>query len=85
MRLPSISTLKSYINESEQCSGWQNKTGFQILESLTANNIWGYGRVGFFSHDSFKVQKGTNFYFIFEIHTGINLLIYLKRSSLEST
>ncbi|GBB97398.1 hypothetical protein RclHR1_29880002 [Rhizophagus clarus] len=58
MRLPSISTLKSYINESEQCSGWQDKTGFQILESLTANNIWGYGRVGFFSHDSFKIQKG---------------------------
>jgi hypothetical protein len=62
MRLPSISTLKSYINESEQCSGWQDKTGFQILESLTANNIWGYGRVGYFSHDSFKIQKGKNFF-----------------------
>ncbi|EXX64530.1 hypothetical protein RirG_141830 [Rhizophagus irregularis DAOM 197198w] len=42
MRLPSISTLKSYINET----------------NLTINKIWGYGRVGFFSHDSFKIQKG---------------------------
>ncbi|GBB84074.1 hypothetical protein RclHR1_10700002 [Rhizophagus clarus] len=58
MRLPSISTLKSYINENEQCSGWQNKIVSQILANLTANNIWGYGRVGFFSHDSFKIQKG---------------------------
>ena len=39
MHLPLISTLKSYINESEQHSGWRDKTGFQILESLTANNI----------------------------------------------
>lgn len=61
MRLPSISTLKSYINENEQCSGWQNKIVSQILANLTANNIWGYGRVGFFSHDSFKIQKGKSF------------------------
>uniref|UniRef100_U9UM52 Uncharacterized protein n=1 Tax=Rhizophagus irregularis (strain DAOM 181602 / DAOM 197198 / MUCL 43194) TaxID=747089 RepID=U9UM52_RHIID len=58
MRLPSISTLKSYINESEQYSGWQDKIAYQILASLTTNKIWGYGRVGFFSHDSFKIQKG---------------------------
>ncbi|GBC15621.2 4-coumarate--CoA ligase 1-like [Rhizophagus irregularis DAOM 181602=DAOM 197198] len=58
MRLPSISTLKSYINESEQHSGWQDKIASQMLESLTTNKIWGYGRVGFFSHDSFKIQKG---------------------------
>ena len=32
MRLPSISTLKSYINESEQKSGWQDKIAYQILE-----------------------------------------------------
>ncbi|GBC31431.2 hypothetical protein GLOIN_2v1799663 [Rhizophagus irregularis DAOM 181602=DAOM 197198] len=57
MRLPSISTLKNYINEGEQFSGWQDKTAFQILESLTTNNIWGYRRAGFFSHDSFKIQK----------------------------
>ena len=55
MCLPSISTLKNYINEGEQCSGWQDKTAFQILESLTTNNIWGYGRVGFFSHKFRKV------------------------------
>ncbi|SRR6266480_1021287 len=58
MRLPSISTLKSYINECEQKSGWQDKIAYQMLESLTVNKIWGYGRVGFFSHDSFKIQKG---------------------------
>ncbi|UZO01507.1 uncharacterized protein OCT59_012605 [Rhizophagus irregularis] len=58
MRLPSISTLKSYINESEQKSGWQDKIANQILTNLTINKIWGYGRVGFFSHDSFKIQKG---------------------------
>ncbi|RIA97629.1 hypothetical protein C1645_813871 [Glomus cerebriforme] len=58
MRLPSISTLKSYINESKQHSGWQDKIASQMLESLTTNKIWGYGRVGFFSYDSFKIQKG---------------------------
>src|SRR5436190_16750215 len=61
MRLPSISTLKSYINESEQHSGWQDKIASQMLESLTTNKVWGYGRVGFFSHDSFKIQKGIKF------------------------
>ncbi len=29
-----------------------------MLENLIVNKIWGYGRVGFFSHDSFKIQKG---------------------------
>ena len=58
MRLPSISTLKSYINESEQKSGWQDKIIYQLLTNLTINKIWGYERVGFFSHDSFKIQKG---------------------------
>ena len=43
MRLPSISILKSYINENEQCSGWQDKIANQILTNLTANNIWEYG------------------------------------------
>jgi len=58
MRLPSTSTLKSYVNECEQTSGWQDKTACQMLASLTINKIWGYGRMGFFSHDSFKIQKG---------------------------
>ena len=58
MRLPSISTLKSYINECEQRSGWQDKIAHQMLASLITNKIWGYGRMGFFSHDSFKIQKG---------------------------
>nr|CAG8602237.1 16007_t:CDS:2 [Entrophospora candida] len=44
MRLPSVSTLKSYINEYEQ--------------NLALENVWGHGRIGFFSHDSFKIQKG---------------------------
>ena len=63
MRLPLISTLKSYINENEQCSGWQNKIVNQMLESLITNNVWGYGRIGFFSHDSFKIQKGNLYIF----------------------
>ncbi|RHZ88001.1 hypothetical protein Glove_26g233 [Diversispora epigaea] len=58
MRLPSVSTLKSYINECEQNSGWQDKIASQLLSNLSINNIWGYGRMGFFSHDSFKIQKG---------------------------
>jgi len=58
MHLPSASTLKSYINECEQKSGWQDKIANQMLSSLTIENIWGYGRIGFFSHDSFKIQKG---------------------------
>jgi len=67
IRLPSISTIKGYINESEQKSGWQDKTAYQLLYSLTINNIWGYGRMGFFSHDSFKIQQGEKFdIFIFQ-------------------
>ena len=60
MRLPLISTLKSYINEREQKSGWQDKVAYRMLASLTINKIWEYGRLGFFSHDSFKIQKGKN-------------------------
>ncbi|POG69584.1 hypothetical protein GLOIN_2v1479937 [Rhizophagus irregularis DAOM 181602=DAOM 197198] len=37
---------------------WQDKITYRILENLTINNIWEYGQVGFFSHDSFKIQKG---------------------------
>jgi hypothetical protein len=61
MCLPSVSTLKSYINECEQNSGWQDKIASQLLSNLSINNIWGYGRIGFFSHDSFKIQKGENY------------------------
>ena len=58
MRLPSISTIKGYINESQQHSGWQNKTAYHILEKMAVENIGNHGRIGFFSHDSFKIQKG---------------------------
>ncbi|GBB98285.1 hypothetical protein RclHR1_03190017 [Rhizophagus clarus] len=58
MRLPSISTLKSYINESQQQSEWQNKTAYHILQKITVENINIHGQAGFFSHDSFKIQKG---------------------------
>jgi hypothetical protein len=60
MRLPSISTLKSYINESQQQSGWQNKTANHILQKMSIENISIHGRTGFFSHDSFKIQKGSS-------------------------
>jgi hypothetical protein len=53
MRLPSISTIKNYINENQQHSGWQNKTAHLILEKMAVENIGSYGRIGFFSHDSF--------------------------------
>ena len=39
MRLPSISTIKNYINESQQHSGWQNKTAYHILEKMAVENI----------------------------------------------
>ena len=58
MRLPSVSTLKGYMNESQQHSGWQNKTAYHILQKMTTENIGDQGRIGFFSHDSFKIQKG---------------------------
>ncbi|RIA89066.1 hypothetical protein C1645_825361 [Glomus cerebriforme] len=58
MHLLSISLLKSYINESERKSGWQDKIIYQLLTNLATNKIWKYGRVGFFSHDSFKIQNG---------------------------
>jgi hypothetical protein len=74
MRLPSVSTLKNYINENEQCSGWQDKIADQILANLTVNKIWGYGRVGFFSLDSFKIQKGN-----FSFHSTIKCLFFSKK------
>jgi hypothetical protein len=58
MRLPAISTLKNYINACEQRTGWQDNTASELLKSLDSHKVWGYGRVGFFSHDSFKIQKG---------------------------
>ena len=58
MKLPSISTIKTYINESQQHSGWQNKTAYHILEKMAIENIDESDRIGFFSHDSFKIQKG---------------------------
>ena len=58
MRLPSISTLKSYMSESQQHSGWKNETAYQILQKMSIENIGTHGRTGFFSHDSFKIQKG---------------------------
>lgn len=70
MRLPSVSTLKSYINECEQKSGWQDKTAYRMLCSLSLENVWGYGRYGFFSHDSFKIQKGQ---FMLEKLNGLNI------------
>ncbi|UZN99340.1 uncharacterized protein OCT59_000618 [Rhizophagus irregularis] len=35
MRLPSISLIKTYINESQQHSGWQDKTARHILEKMS--------------------------------------------------
>ncbi|PKY31028.1 hypothetical protein RhiirB3_393008 [Rhizophagus irregularis] len=58
MRLPSVSTIKNYINESQQCSGWQIKTAYHILEKMAVENIGNHGRIRFFSHDFFKIQKG---------------------------
>ena len=58
IRTPSISTLKSYINETEQHTDWQDKVVKRIVASMKANNVWGYARLSFFSHDSFKIQKG---------------------------
>ena len=58
MRLPSISTIKNYINENQQYSRWQNKTAHLILEKMAVENIGSCGRIRFFSHNSFKIQKG---------------------------
>jgi hypothetical protein len=64
VKLPSISTIKTYINESQQHSGWQNKTAYYLLEKMVIENIGESGQIGFFSHDSFKIQKG-KFYKLF--------------------
>jgi hypothetical protein len=58
MRLPSISIIKTYINENQQHTGWQDITAHHVLEKMSVENIGSYGRIGFFSHDSFKIQKG---------------------------
>ncbi|GET60257.1 hypothetical protein GLOIN_2v1773882 [Rhizophagus irregularis DAOM 181602=DAOM 197198] len=42
----------------QQHLGWQDKTACHILEKISIENIGDYGRIGFFSHDSFKIQKG---------------------------
>ncbi|RIB20251.1 hypothetical protein C2G38_2035409 [Gigaspora rosea] len=60
IRMPSLSTLKSYINKTSQYTGWQNKVVERIAANMNTNNIWGYARLGFFSHDSFKIQKGAS-------------------------
>ncbi|CAB4434938.1 unnamed protein product [Rhizophagus irregularis] len=39
MRLPSISLIKTYINKSQQHSGWQDKTARHILEKMSIENI----------------------------------------------
>ena len=67
MCLPSIFTFKSYINENEQCSKWQDKIVYQLLASST-NKIWGYGRIEFFSHNFFKIQKGYLFIILKQIN-----------------
>ncbi|PKC62530.1 hypothetical protein RhiirA1_465023, partial [Rhizophagus irregularis] len=83
MRLPSISTIKNYINENQQHSGWQNKTARLILEKMAIENIGSCGRIGFFSHDTFKIQKGYLDFedekeelqsFIMQSYYGINTL-----------
>ncbi|RIA89909.1 hypothetical protein C1645_824158, partial [Glomus cerebriforme] len=42
----------------EQHLEWQNKTAHLILEKMAVENIGSYGQIGFFSHNSFKIQKG---------------------------
>jgi len=58
IRMPSLSSLKNYINENNQHTGWQDETVKRMVASMEANGMWGYARLGFFSHDSFKIQKG---------------------------
>ncbi|RHZ77457.1 hypothetical protein Glove_177g88 [Diversispora epigaea] len=61
MRLLSVLTLKSYINECEQNSGWQDKIASQLLSNLSINNIWRYGRMDFENemdeYQEFAIQK----------------------------
>jgi len=58
MRMPSISTLKSYMNVNEAKTGWHDEIGEQFLYQLNFCKVYGHERIGFFSHDSFKIQKG---------------------------
>ena len=58
MQLPLVFILKSYINENKQYLGWQNKTAYHIFQKITIENISDQGQIGFFSNDSFKIQKG---------------------------
>ncbi|CAI2200706.1 11646_t:CDS:2, partial [Funneliformis geosporum] len=41
----------------ETMKKWQNKTAYHILKKMAIENINNDGRIGFFSHDSFKIQK----------------------------
>ncbi|CAG8774800.1 16412_t:CDS:2, partial [Dentiscutata erythropus] len=45
-------------DEADQHTGWQDKVIKRMVASMEANSMWGYARIGFFSHDSFKIQKG---------------------------
>ncbi|CAG8706743.1 773_t:CDS:2, partial [Dentiscutata erythropus] len=40
IRMPSVSILKSYINETEQYTGWQNKIVKRMVASMKTNNVW---------------------------------------------
>ncbi|RIB00191.1 hypothetical protein C2G38_2150948 [Gigaspora rosea] len=54
---------------SEPLTGWQNKVVNRMVASMEANNVWGYARLGFFLHDSFKIQKG-----LLGVNVTINML-----------
>jgi len=40
--MPSLSTLKNYINETNQHTSWQDKAVKRMIASMEANNMWGY-------------------------------------------
>ncbi|RGB21285.1 hypothetical protein C1646_778477, partial [Rhizophagus diaphanus] len=78
MRLPSISTLKSYINECEQKSGWQDKIAYQLLSSL----LWSQRENCYIGYLDFENEMQDYQTFAMQSHS-LNTIIFNLAAKLE--
>ena len=57
IQMLSLSMLKSYINEADQYTGWQDKVVKQMMVSMEANNMWIMHTLVFFRIIYLKFKK----------------------------
>ena len=46
------------MNVNETKTRWSDEVGGQFLYQLNLHKVYGHEHIGFFSHNSFKIQKG---------------------------